>query len=169
MRITQRIIKEVATELVGEEAVPVVLYLKGKQHVSEFKVAADLKMDIHESRTILYRLYENHLATFFRRKDKQKGWYVCYWDYDPSQIGHLHKKIKRQRLTKLEERLEKEEGAEFYMCRNACSRMEFDRAFEFHFKCPECGEIMHPLDNKRTKEFLKERINELKKEIATTA
>jgi len=39
--------------------------------------------------------------------------------------------------------------------------MDFEKAIDFNFKCPECGEIMQEQDNKRTIEFLQERIKEL--------
>jgi len=49
----------------------------------------------------------------------------------------------------------------FYMCRNACIRMDFDKAVDFNFKCPECGELMQEQDNRRTIEFIKERLRQL--------
>ena len=47
------------------------------------------------------------------------------------------------------------------MCKNACTRMDFEKAMEFNFKCPECGELMDEQNNTRTVEFLQERIKEL--------
>jgi len=41
--------------------------------------------------------------------------------------------------------------------------MAFEQAIEFNYKCPECGEVMNETDNKRTIEFIKGKIKELKK------
>jgi transcription initiation factor TFIIE subunit alpha len=166
MKVTNKLISDVVSEMLGEVAADTVLYLKGKEKVSEFTVAKERKMDIHQARALLYKLYENNLAIFERRKDRQKGWYVTYWDFSPDNIPHLHKKLQEGKLEKLKDRLKKENDSEFYMCKNACTRMDFDKASEFGYKCPECGELMNPMDNKRTIEFINEKIADLKEQMA---
>ena len=160
-KVTLETIKEVVTELVGEEAIPFVQYLRGKTKISEFIIAEELDVEIHRTRHILYKLLENNLATFIRKKDKIKGWYICYWDFNEQIIPYMHGKIKKEKAEKARERLAREEGNQFFMCRQAHARMNFDQAIEFEFKCPECGEIMQQIDNTRTIQFLKERIQEL--------
>jgi transcription initiation factor TFIIE subunit alpha len=160
-KITPEMIEEATRELVGEEALPVVTYLRGKQNVSEFIIAEDLDIEIHRCRNILYRCYEQQLATFKRKKDKKKGWYICYWNFNEEEIPHLLEKIKRDKVFKLRERLTREESHQFYMCRNACVRMDFEKATEFDYHCPECHEIMNMQDNTRTISFLREKIQTL--------
>ncbi len=156
-------IENVVRELVSEEGIPIVLYLIGKTKVSEFTIANDLDMEIHKARNLLYKLFEQNILSFIRKKDKIKGWYICYWDFNEKSIPFLDEKIKKNKLQKLQERLEKESSATFYMCKNACTRMDFEKAMEFNFKCPECGELMDEQNNSRTIEFLQQRIKELKK------
>jgi hypothetical protein len=43
-------------------------------------------------------------------------------------------------------------------------RMDFEKASEFQFRCPECGQIMNEQDNSRTIEFLTDRLKELEVE-----
>ncbi|MFC2136387.1 hypothetical protein ACFLTH_17365 [Bacteroidota bacterium] len=161
MSITKKLIEEVVTELVGEEALPIVFYLRGKKKISEFIVAEELDLEIHRTRNLLYKLYEHNIVTFLRKKDKIKGWYICYWDFNEKIIPEVALKIKDNKIDKLKERLEQEKDNTFYMCKNACARMVFDKAIEYNFKCPECGEIMNEQDNKRTIEFLTDRLKEL--------
>ena len=158
--------EEVVTELVGAEGIPIIMYLRGKKNVSEFIIAEEVGEEIHRTRNILYRLLEHNIVSFKRKKDKIKGWYICYWDFNEKILGHLKQKIVESKIEKLRERLGKENTSMFYMCRNACIRMDFDKAIDFNFKCPECGEIMQEQDNKRTIEFIKERLRQLE---ATTA
>lgn len=156
-------IENVVRELIGEEAIPIVLYLIGKTKVSEFTIANELDMEIHRARNLLYKLFEHNILTFIRKKDKIKGWYICYWDFNEKSIPFLDEKIKKNKLQKLQERLERESNATFYMCKNACTRMDFEKAMEFNFKCPECGELMDEQNNQRTIESLQQRIKELAK------
>jgi len=158
-------IEDVVKELISEEAIPIVLYLIGRTKVSEFTVAQDLDLEIHKARNLLYRLLEHNILSFLRKKDKVKGWYICYWDFNEKIIPFLLEKIKTQKLQKLKERLDKESSSTFYMCKNACTRMDFEKSMEFNFKCPECGELMDEQNNARTLEFLKERIAELDKDL----
>ncbi|MEK6962827.1 MAG: hypothetical protein AABX70_00265 [Nanoarchaeota archaeon] len=158
---TKSLITNVVTELVGEEAMPIVQYLQGKKNISEFIIAEELDLEIHKTRNTLYKLLEQNIVTFKRKKDKIKGWYICYWDFNEHNISHLSEKIRVDKIKKLSERLEREVDNMFYMCRTACVRMDFEKSMDFNFKCPECGEIMQEQDNQRTIQFLRERIGEL--------
>lgn len=159
--VTKENIVEVVGELVGEHALPIIEFLTGKTKISEFIIAEELDLEINETRNILYKLLEHNIVSFIRKKDKIKGWYICYWDFNPHMIPQLKKKITQQKIEKLEERLQEETTNQFFLCPNACSRMNFDKAMEMQFKCPECGKIMAEQNNTRTVEFLKERIEEL--------
>ncbi|MFH1212191.1 MAG: hypothetical protein V1659_04680 [Candidatus Woesearchaeota archaeon] len=159
--MTKKLIKEVVSELVGEEALPIIFFLKDRTMTSEFVVAEELDIEIHQIRNILYRLLEHNIVTFIRKKDKIKGWYICYWDFNENIIPYLSKKLNDEKIKSLKDRLDKESENNFFMCRSACTRMDFEKAMEFQFKCPECGQLMHEQDNARTIQFLQERIREL--------
>lgn len=165
----KELLTKVVTELVSDEAIPIVMYLRGKTKISEFIIAEELELEIHRTRFLLYKLLEHNIVSFLRKKDKIKGWYICYWDLNEEMLEHLEVKIDKMKIEKLEERLKREEGNQFYLCRNACTRVDFDLAMEFNFKCPECGEIMNLQDNTRTIEFLKERIKDLRNQGSSSS
>jgi transcription initiation factor TFIIE subunit alpha len=158
-------IKMVVGELVGVHAMPIVDFLQGKEKISEFIIAEELNMEINETRNILYKLLEHNIVSFLRKKDKIKGWYICYWDFNPQMVPQLKYKILVGKSDKLKDRLRQEQQGQYYICKNACSRMTFESAVEQNFKCTECGTIMQEQDNTRTKEFLLERIAELDKQV----
>ena len=157
----QRIIDVVTQVVPDQEAQDIIFYLRGKKNISEFIVAEELDLEIHRTRNLLYRLLDNNLVSFIRKKDKIKGWYICYWDFNEDAVNFLEDKLRNQTLEKLRERYETESNGMFYMCKYAHARMKFDDAFEENFKCPECGELMNQVDNSRTLEFLESRIAEL--------
>jgi len=155
--------EEVVNELVGEHALPLIDFLRGKTKISEFIIAEELGLEINETRNILYKLLEHNIVSFIRKKDKIKGWYICYWDFNEHMVPQLKQRIIKGKIEKMRERLTEEQSNTFFLCRNACSRMNFDVAMEFNYKCPECGTIMQEQDNARTIEFLEGRIVELEK------
>ncbi|MEM3370283.1 MAG: hypothetical protein QXW00_03700 [Candidatus Woesearchaeota archaeon] len=165
MKLSNNLIKDVVTELAGEQAVPIVMVLKDQPNFSEFKVAEALKMEIKDIRKALYKLLENNLVSFRRKKDKKKGWYIYYWTFNPETVKYLYSDIRAKKLAKLKERLEREEANTFYMCPNKCVRLDFDKASDFEFHCPECGSLMEVQDNTATIAHLKEEIERLSSEL----
>src|SRR3989338_5253527 len=149
MKLSDQLIEQVVAESVGEDAVSIVRALKNKKNISEFKIAEDVKIEVNLVRNILYRLYDENLVTFIRKKDKVKGWYIYYWTFNPKRIKDLMGQLKKRRFERLKERLEREKSSDFFLCENKCIRLDFDQATEFEFKCPECSSLLHQEDNKQ--------------------
>jgi len=147
MKITNKLIEEVISTVAGEDTVPLILAIKDKKNISEFKIAEILKEQINITRNMLYRLLDQDLVHFIRKKDRVKGWYIYYWTFNPNQIKYLTIKLQKERLTKLKERLERENSAIFFACPEGCIRLDFEQAMNFEFKCPECGSLIQQQDN----------------------
>jgi len=161
-RLSQRLTAQVVSESVGEHVLPVVEYLKGKKDISEFMIAKKIKAEVGTVRKMLYALQTHNLVTYFRKKDRLKGWYISYWTFNAPGVPELALSIRRNKLQQLKERLKKEETYRglFYICPKLCSRMEFEAATEVKFRCPECGNQLQHQDNEKTIERLKENIIE---------
>ena len=163
MKVTNTKIHDTVKEVVGEDSLKVVEFLRDKKNISDFKIAEKVKADIHEIRNILYRLYNHNLVTYYRKKDRQKGWYISYWTFNKKRIKDLMKNLHYSKLEKFGERLKHEEAnkGNIYLCPSACVRVNFEKATDFGFKCPECGSILNLQDNSKTIEFLQGQIKEL--------
>ena len=163
MKITNNKIYDTVKEVVGEDSLKVVEFLKDKKNISDFKIAEKVKADIHEIRNILYRLYKHNLVSYYRKKDRQKGWYISYWTFNKKRIKDLMKNLHYSKIEKFTERLQVEEAnrGNFYLCPNACIRVNFEKAVDFEFKCPECGVVLNNQDNDKTIEFLKNKLIEI--------
>ena len=164
MVVTNKKIQEVISEIIGEEALPIVEYLKNRKNVSEFIIAEKVKYDMQKTRNLLYRLNSHNVATYIRKKDRKKGWYISYWTFNRRRIKDLMDKLYKQKLEKLKERLNREESNKgvFFICDQACARLDFDQATEFDFKCPECGRLLNQQDNTKTIDNIKEKIKNMK-------
>ena len=163
MKITNNKIYETVKEVVGEDSLKVVEFLKDKKNISDFKIAEKTDTDIHEIRNILYRLFNHNLVTYYRKKDRQKGWYISYWTFNKKRIKDLIKQLNVANLTKYKSRLYDEETnkGNFFLCPNACIRANFEKATDFEFRCPECGSLLVQQDNIKTINFLKQKVKEL--------
>ena len=162
-RLTNKLIQDTVTQVVGEDVMPVVEYLKEKKNISEFKVAEALNYEVNRVRNILYRLHTHNLVTYIRKKDKLKGWYISYWTLNLRAVFTIQTKVKKQEIENLTERLEREEENinGFFICPNLCVRLPLDKSMFYNFKCPECGTLMNQQDNTKTIERLKERIKSI--------
>lgn len=162
MRLTDKKIYEIVEQVAGKQAVPIVKYLKGKKDISDFEIADNTEMDMQTVRNLLYRLNGHNIVTYIRKKDKKKGWYISFFTLNRDGTKYLAKKLKKQKINKLKQRLKHEQSSDvFFMCGNLCVRMNFDDSVDFNFRCPECGELLKQQDNKKTINHLKKRIKEL--------
>src|SRR3989338_3734021 len=167
-RLSSKLTQSIVSQAIGEEAMPVVEYLKGKRDISEFQIAKKIRAEVGFVRKMLYALQNHNLVTYFRKKDREKGWYISYWTFNQKGVPELALSIKRNRLQMLKERLKNEQKHEglFYICPQFCSRMEFEKATEVDFRCPECGKPLQHQDNGKTIERIKENIMEMEQDRA---
>jgi len=165
MKLTNKIVEDVVSEVAGEDVVPLVNNLKNKKNVSEFKLAENIKKEVNEVRNMLYRLYDSNLVSFIRRKDKKKGWYIYYWTFNLKRIKYLVNDLKKKRTERLKERLGREKDSHFFICSKRCIRLDFEQSTGFSFKCPECGELMQQEDNSNMIKDIESEIKILEKEL----
>ncbi len=163
MKITNTKIYDTVKEVIGEDSIKIIEYLKDKKNISDFKIAEKVDRDIHEVRNILYRLYNHNLVSYYRKKDRQKGWYISYWTFNKKRVKELLHKSTKEKLSKYSVRLREEEAnfGNFYLCPNACVRVGFEKAVDLEYRCPECGNILNHQDNTKTIDFIKTKIKEL--------
>jgi transcription initiation factor TFIIE subunit alpha len=179
MSALTRLIEDVVGEVAGRDVIPLVRALRQRSNVSEFTLAEAIKSEINATRNMLYRLQENNLVTFTRKKDKKKGWYIYYWTFNAPRVKELLMNLKKAKLDKLQERLAREKQTQFYVCyqqeklddgsirRGAVSmRLDFDTAVSYGFRCPESGQLLELEDNSERIRQLELDIETVKKEIA---
>lgn len=165
LEIPTREMDDLIVNLAGEDILPLVNLLRGRENVSEFAIAEKLNVTVNQVRNMLYRLHKSNLVTFTRKKDKKKGWYIYYWTLAIKNIKEALFMQKKKQLADFQERIAKESFGKFYVCPGKCARMTMEDAMEADFHCPECGQLMTEQDNKRTVENLQRRIDEISAEI----
>lgn len=150
---------------VGEDVAKVIRELGQKKDYSEFKLAEALGKEVNETRNLLYKLYSSNLASFIKKKDNKIGWYIHYWTFHEDGVNAFLLNEKKARLEALKEFVSKENTGSLFSCTNVCVGVDFDRAFELSFRCPECGELLNQENNSGKVKVWSEEIAALEKGI----
>lgn len=158
-------VEELVKEIAGEDIIPLLVHLKNKKNVSEFKLAERMNLTINNVRNMLYRLYDYNLVKSVRKKDKKKGWYIYYWTFDPREARDLLVNYKTRKLHALKNYIVKEKGSTFFACPNDCLKLKFENALEYDFKCTECGQLLEENDNSAHLAKIMRQINLLEREL----
>ncbi|MEK6850448.1 MAG: hypothetical protein AABX85_02655 [Nanoarchaeota archaeon] len=144
------ILKDVVSLVAGERARGIVDLLFGKKNVNEFLISKKLKLTINQTRNILYKLGDEGLVSFVRKKDSKKGgWYTYFWtlNLDKGLIKFRDKLIKD--MDNFKQQINRKKTERFYHSSNC--KMEFSEevALANNYACPECGEILQLKDNSK--------------------
>lgn len=166
MKIPNKLVDDVITQIAGEHGVSLVNSFKNKKNTSEFLIAEKTGFEINATRNILYKLYHANMVSFTRKKDKQKGWYIYYWTFKPKRVKDILIGLKKKRLEKLQEQLHRENASFFFRCSANCMRLNFDQAVDFNYKCPECGSLMEQENSDAKKAQIEQEIEELIKSLS---
>jgi len=165
MKITDKLIDSVVEEIANENGLQLVHTLKGRENVSEFKLASELRKEVNEVRNILYKLHSMNLVSFTRKKDREKGWYIYYWTFERNRVPDAYKKLNTIKLDALKNRFEREKASNFYVCPNTCLRLDFDQATDFSYHCPECGSILNQEEGANKLVSIKSEIGKLESSL----
>ncbi len=167
MKITLKDLEDLVITLIGEDVLPLVRILWAKNNISEFKLAEMLNITVNQVRNMLYRLNEQNLVNFIRKKDKKKGWYIYYWSLNKKSVEGSILKVKTKQVGDLKSRLGREQEGMFYVCPMGCMRLQMEQAMEHEFRCQECGTLMKEQDNQKTVSNIRKMIIDIESELKT--
>ncbi len=157
-------------EIAGKEGVDVATVLVNVEETTDEEIATKTDLKLNIVRRILYKLHDNHLASYRRIRDTDTGWFLYYWKIDPRKAQALVNRKKRMVLSLLEQRLEHETNNELYACVNRDSPpVPFEEAMNLSFRCPVCNGLLQYVDNERTISFLRKQVEELRADLKATS
>ena len=155
-------LKKVVISIAGPMADKLVDLLYGKDNINEFDIAKKLGVTINQARNILYKLADEGLVNFTRKKDKKSGgWYTYFWTLDVGKsLASLKNKIDQQ-IKNIEHQINSKQVKRFYYCKNCDIELSEENALLYDFTCQECGEVFKLKDNVETIENLRKDIKNL--------
>ena len=165
--LSYQLTKEFLTNVGGGDAVEVVrICLEKNGKCLDEDIEARLKhLKITEIRSILNRLHYRGIACYNKTKNKNSGWYTYTWEIKEKRIVELILEQQAEQLQKLEQKARFDSGHEFFTCKKGCEETPFEIAAQIEFRCPECGEMMNPVDGKKRSKDVQTHITTLKTEL----
>ena len=128
-------------EIAGKPGRDVFDILLSKSNVNEFLIAKKLDLTINQTRNILYRLSDNRIVSFTRKKDKRKGWYTYFWSLNIVKTLEFAEKKILEHLKRLNNIKKSRESRRFYRCQLCVLEVSEETALMNNFTCTECGSV----------------------------
>jgi transcription factor E len=161
----QKLLKEIVGLIAGKPAEEIVDLLDGTKYVNEFIIAKKLNLTINQTRNILYKISDQGLVSFIRKKDKRKGWYTYFWKIEVlKSLEFLRNGILRK-MEQVNFQIKSRETKEFYVCSNCNIEFNEENALLHSFMCNECGNIVSRKDNSSTLKEYNRELDKLNKEL----
>ena len=145
--------------IAGEQAAKMVDFIYDKKNVNEFLIAKKLKLTINQTRNLLYKLADEGIVSFVRKKDKKKGgWYIYFWTLNVGKgLVKLRERIKKD-VENLKNQVNIKKTEKFYHCPNCVIESNEESALLYQYTCPECGEVLQLKDKGKEIEHLEKEI-----------
>lgn len=141
MQDIKQVLKGLVTQLLGPHATNVVDSLYQKKHVNEFLIAKRLKLTINQTRNVLYRLADEGLVSFTRKKDTKKGgWYTYFWTLDLGKALQKHYDLLCKQVDAIDKQITTQRVGRFYTCQYCSLDVSEEQALQQEYVCLECGE-----------------------------
>jgi len=143
-----KLLKEIVTNLVGPSSAKIVDLLYSKKNVNEFLIAKSLKLTINQTRNILYKLADEGLVSFIRKKDRKKGgWYIYFWTLNSGKSLIKFREKLQKEFEILQQQMALKKSQQFFGCKNCHIEYNGESALLNDYTCPECGEVLELKDS----------------------
>jgi transcription initiation factor TFIIE subunit alpha len=161
----KKFLKDVVVSVVGKQAEPIADLLNSTKHVNEFIIAKKLDLTINQTRNILYKISDQGLVSFIRKKDKKKGWYTYFWKIEVLKSLEFLKEILFNKIDQINNQIKSRETKQFYFCHTCNVEYSEENALLHDFTCPECGNVFTLKDNASLVKDMKKSLIKLTAEL----
>jgi transcription initiation factor TFIIE subunit alpha len=153
------IVQEILTDITDDEesSIPIIeCIMNGITSDLDIAEETDIKLTI--VRKVLYSLYDAGIASYKRTKDPENSGEIYNWKFDQKRVYDIITKKYEKICEEIEKSIEYEQENMFFICEANEHRYKFEKASEYNFKCPKCGNSLEYQDNSAiVKELLKEK------------
>jgi transcription factor E len=160
--VLEKLLKRIITDYAGPESEKLVDLLYNKKNVNEFLIAKKMNLTINQTRNMLYKLGDEGLVRFIRKKDKKKGgWYTYFWTLKIRKTLEKFRDILDSDLKELENQRNSRQNERYYYDPLADIEYTEEEAILNDYTGPETGEVLEVKDNSEAVEQIKNQITDL--------
>jgi len=165
-KILIELLKKVSSIIAGLNSELIIDVLYKKKKVNEFLIAKKLDLTVNQARNILYKLSDEGLVSFVRKRDKKSGgWYIYFWTLDTGKaLVRLERYILKD-IENLKNQLVSKQTKQFYHCVTCEMEMSEENALMNNFTCLECGEVFESKDNSGNVENIEKSLENLNSKL----
>jgi len=160
-----KFLKEAIFVVIGKQAEEIVDILNTPKHVNEWLFAKKLDITVNQARNILYKLSDQGLVSFIRKKDKKKGWYTYSWKIEVIKVLEFLRRILLKRIDQFKHQIKSRETKRFYVCERCNLEISEENALFYNFTCNECGDIFVMKDNTKILRDYNRLLERIEKEL----
>ncbi len=160
------LLKDICTSIAGEKAKNIVDLLYRKKKVNEFVIAKKLKITVNQARNILYKLADEGIVSFTKKKDQKKGgWYTYDWTFQEDKGMLKLEQNLFNTISALQHKIQSKKTERFFACPNGDMEMNEENALINNYICTECGEILQLKDNIKEISSIEKDINKAQEDL----
>jgi len=164
INLSDPLVKEFISTHAGEQGYGVLKTLgKGK---TDEQISRKLDIRVNDIRAVLNTLHYMGIIRYTKIRDRP-NWYTYTWFLREDRVIELLKEKYSEELAKLAEKMKFEDTYTFFRCGKKCDKLPFELAFEYDFRCPECGAALKEYDNSRDKRSIKRKVGQINKLLAS--
>jgi transcription factor E len=163
--VLNQLLKDIVVLIVGKSAENIVDLLDSDKHINEFIIAKKLGVTINQTRNILYKISDQGLVSFVRKKDKRKGWYTYFWKLEILKALEYLKGVLLNKIEQMNNQINSRELKQFYVCELCNVEFNEENALLKDFTCSECGNVFVLKDNAPIIKELRKNISRFEKDL----
>jgi transcription initiation factor TFIIE subunit alpha len=164
LRLNHHLVVDFISTNAGEDACKILRCIDNG--LTDEQISSKTKLKVNDIRAALNKLHYMGIIVYSKEKAKNSNWYTYTWFVKRDRIAELLEERYKEELEKLEQKLKFEHDYIFFKCVNGCEKLPFELAYEYNFRCPECGKEMEEQDNATEKDELDTKIKEIQKFLA---
>jgi len=150
----------------GEDELTILEHLVDEGPTTDTVLAEQLDTKTSTIRKALYRLYEDRIADYRENRDEEKGWLTFVWSYTPDQAKRELAEARQEAADEIREEIQELKQNELFACPRGHVQLEFARAMDLEFHCPECGVEVDPVDEEQRIQQLQEQLESIEEGTA---
>lgn len=150
----------------GEDELTILEHLVDEGPTTDTVLAEELDTKTSTIRRALYRLYEDRIADYRENRDPENGWLTFVWSYTPDQAERELEQARQEAAEEIREEIQELEENEIFVCPKSHVRLEFARAMDLEFRCPECGIEVEPVDEEERIQDLRDQLESIEEGMA---